>query len=174
MDFPGDQARLAIMPSPPVTLDAQEEFFSAFLKDASFMKSRFSQRVAQALGRCNRSSADFAVYALLHPRFERVFGGNDPSYLTLLPRDIKPEVEAGLDNAEDGFVRSCEKAAHFLSGAFEEWDHQVASLNKTSPVQSSPSIAATAQYEADGWLALWRGDPVRAADQFSRWESALS
>lgn len=174
MDFPGDQSHLAIMPSPPVTLDAQEEFFSAFLRDASFMKSRFSQRVAQALGRCNRSSADFAVYVLLHPRFERVFGGNDPSYLALLPRDIKPEVEAALDNAEEGFVSCCQKAARFLSGAFEEWDGLVASLSKASPIQSSPSIAATAQYEVNGWLALWRGDPVRAADQFSRWESALS
>ncbi|MBA7537179.1 hypothetical protein ES705_29446 [subsurface metagenome] len=174
MDFPGDQARLAIIPSPPVTLDAQEQFFSSFLKDASFMKSRFSQRVAQALGRCNRSSADFAVYVLLHPRFERVFGGNDPDYLSLLPRDIIPEVEVALENAEDGFESSCERAAHFLSGEFGEWDNRVTSLRVTAATQSPPTIISTVEYEVNGWLAFWRGDPTRAAEQFARWESALS
>ncbi|MFC1968094.1 helicase C-terminal domain-containing protein [Chloroflexota bacterium] len=174
MDFPGDQARLAIMPSPPVNLDAQEQFFSAFLRDASFMKSRFSQRVAQALGRCNRSGADFAVYVLLNPRFEKVFGGSDPDYLALLPGDIIPEVEAALEYAENGFVSSCEKAALFLSGEFEEWDTHVNSLRAATRTQSPPSIISTAQCEVNGWLAFWRGDPTSAAEQFAQWESALS
>ena len=39
IDFPGDQCRLAIIPSPPITSDPQEEFFSEYLKDASFLKS---------------------------------------------------------------------------------------------------------------------------------------
>ena len=171
IDFPGDQSRLAIVPSPPITSDPQEEFFSAYLQDATFLKSRFSQRVAQALGRCNRGAADFAVYLFPNPRFERRFGGNDPDYLSYLPQDIQAEMEAAIEDCEDGFDACCERAKNFLSGAFADWDSRVQNLRKKAKqrqhVSSSPSPA---HHEVAGWLALWKGDPVKAAHHFQKCE----
>lgn len=171
IDFPGDQCRLAIVPSPPITSDPQEEFFSAHLQDAAFLKSRFSQRVAQALGRCNRGAADFAVYLFPNPRFERRFGGNDPDYLSYLPQDIQAEMEAALENCEDGFMACCIRARDFLSGAFADWDSHVQNLQKKARqkqlVSSSP---LPAHHEVTGWLALWKGDPVGAAQHFQKCE----
>jgi len=49
-----------------------------------------------------------------------------------------------------------------------------------SPVSSRPrrphvfsTEAETACYEADGWLALWRRDPARAAKLFEKWEEEV-
>jgi len=171
IDFPGDQCRLAIIPSPPITSDPQEEFFSAYLQDAGFLKSRFSQRVAQALGRCNRRAADFAVYVFLDPRFERRFGGNDPDYLTYLPPDIQVEMEVALENCEDGFKICCVRARDFLSGEFAEWDSQVQSLReKTKQRANISSSASPAHHEVAGWSAFWEGNPVKAAEHFRKCE----
>ena len=167
IDLPGDQCRLAIIPSPPVVSGPQEEFFSEHLRDATFLKSRFSQRVAQALGRCNRDAADFAVYVFLDPRFERRFGGNDPEFMAYLPPDIQPEMEAALENCENDFLDSCEKARQFLTGSFSEWDSQVDGLRPTLPPSAS-NMSATSPVGDDvsGWLAMWRGDPTRACIRF--------
>lgn len=172
MDFPGDQCRLAIIPNSPIISDPQEEFFSAHLRDAIFLKSRFSQRVAQALGRCNREPADFAVYIFLDPRFERRFGGNDPDYLSYLPSDIQAEMEAALSISEDGFEACCSKAKDFLSGIFKHWDSLVDSLRKkTKTVPHSSRSYSTANSEVEGWLALWNGDPVKAIKHFQDCEA---
>lgn len=172
IDFPGDQCRLAIVPSPPITSDPQEEFFSAYLQDAGFLKSRFSQRVAQALGRCNRGAADFAVYVFLDSRFERRFGGNDPDYLSYLPPDIQVEMEAALENCEDGFRVCCVQARDFLSGEFAVWDSQVQRLREKIKQRADISSSASpARHEVAGWSALWKGDPVSAVEHFRECEN---
>ena len=174
IDFPGDQCRLAFIPSPPVATDVQEEFFSTHLRDAKFLKSRFSQRVAQALGRCNRNSADFATYVFLDSKFERYFGGNDPEYLELLPQDIQPEIEAALAAMDSGFGAVCQEAAHFLFGQFDSWDRRVEEFAESRHSGLVPSEnVETVNHEIAGWLALWRGDAARAAKIFEKWESSL-
>jgi hypothetical protein len=166
MDFPGDDCRLAIMTTPPVCCDAQEAFFSAHLRDARLLKSRFSQRVAQALGRCNRGPADFAVYVLLDPRFERTFGGNDPDYLELLPRDIAREIEYALRLCDRGFVQGCKAAADFLSGDFADWEENVGRLSPSAPQQKHIDFRRSPEVEA--FLSLWRGDTVGASERLGK------
>jgi hypothetical protein len=58
MDFPGDTCRVEILPEVTVATSDLEEFVSAYLRDAPFATTRFDQRVAQALGRCNRFEDD--------------------------------------------------------------------------------------------------------------------
>lgn len=166
MDFPGDDCRLAFITSPPVCCDAQETFFSAHLRDARLLKSRFSQRVAQALGRCNRGSADFAVYVLLDPRFERVFGGNDPDYLGLLPPDINQEMEYALELCDRGFSAACRIGADFLGGDFTAWESNIGRAPPTPPRRQALEFANNPEIEA--FLALWRGDSVVASERFAR------
>jgi hypothetical protein len=105
----------------------------------------------------------------LDSKFERVFGGSDPDYLALLPKDIQPEVEAALEGVDSGFVASCEAAAQFLSGRFDSWDARVDSLKRSgSSVKVKPEDPDVVSGEIDGWLALWRGDPLRAAKTFEK------
>jgi len=173
IDFPHDDCRLAIITSSPVTADAQEEFYSEYLRDASFLKSRFSQRVAQALGRCNRGPGDFAVYAFTDSRFVDRFGGSDPDYLSYLPADMQAEIEAALDETADGFSECCRRATAFLSGEFGDWDAHVASVGQNLRTLPAPaSSAAASQHEVLAWQALWDGDPVRAEVRFRRAQEA--
>ncbi len=84
MDFPGDSCRLEILPEIPVATSELEDFISAYLRDAPFARSRFAQRVAQALGRCNRGESDRAVYLLWDPGFFNALGNRRG--LDLLPQ----------------------------------------------------------------------------------------
>ena len=69
MDFPGDACCVEIVPEVPVATSDLEEFVSNYLRDAPFAEARFAQRVAQALGRCNRGQDDRAAYFLTDPEF---------------------------------------------------------------------------------------------------------
>ena len=74
MDFKADECRLVVVTTLPRAINLQEEFISAYLRDAGFMKRRTNQRIVQALGRCNRADDDFGVYVLADRRFASHFG----------------------------------------------------------------------------------------------------
>ncbi|HDY87775.1 MAG TPA: DEAD/DEAH box helicase, partial [bacterium] len=62
MDFHDNECRLVILTTLPRAINIQEEFFCGHLRDAGFMKRRLNHRIIQALGRCNRSKDDYAIY----------------------------------------------------------------------------------------------------------------
>ena len=98
MDFNADECRLVIIPNLPRAINAQEEFISANLHDASFMKKRLNQRIVQALGRCNRSDEDFGLYLLADQQFANYF--SNESSREGIPRNIVAEIDMAQDLAE--------------------------------------------------------------------------
>jgi hypothetical protein len=165
MDFPGDSCRVEVVPEVPVATSDLEEFVSTYLRDAPFAEARFAQRVAQALGRCNRGEDDRAVYLLTDPEFLGRF--SQRRTLGALPQDAYGDVFAALDLADRGFTYGLEKAQRFLDG--EEY----APGPPQEPV-TSESPPSTAPDEVDGFLALWLEDYGRAATVFDRVALALS
>lgn len=154
MDFPDDACRVEIVPEVPVATSELEEFVTAFLRDASFSEHRLAQRVAQALGRCNRSENDRAVYLLTDPEFVARF--SQLRAITALPDDVAVDVAAALERADDGLAASLAEAAEFLDGrSFDP----VVDL-PTKPITGTPETAAN---EVEAFLALWREDYGRAA-----------
>lgn len=155
MDFPGDSCRLEILPEVPVATSDLEEFVSAYLRDAPFAATRFGQRVAQALGRCNRAEDDRAVYVLADPEFLGRF--SQQRLLDTLPDDVRGDVYGGVERSDRGFGLGLAAAERFLAG------------EDPQPVQAPPRRAvgappATAGAEVDAMLGLWREDYVRAAE----------
>src|SRR5436309_3498821 len=114
MDFPGDTCRVEVVPEVPVATSDLEEFVSAYLRDAPFAEARFSQRVAQALGRCNRGEHDRAVYLLTDPEFLGRF--SQRRTLDALPDDVRADVYAALDRSDRGFASGLAEAERFLAG----------------------------------------------------------
>ena len=142
-----------------------EEFVSAYLRDAPFATARFSQRVAQALGRCNRSEHDRAAYLLTDPEFLGRF--TQRRTLDALPDDVRTDVYVALDRSDRGFASGLAEAERFLAG------------EQIEPIQpparraaSAPALTATE--EVKGMLALWREDYGRAASLFDRVAHALA
>jgi len=75
-----------------------EGFVSAYLRDAPFAEARFGQRVAQALGRCNRGEHDRAAYLLIDPEFLGRF--SQQRVLDALPDDVRGDVFAAIERSD--------------------------------------------------------------------------
>jgi RAD3-like DEAD/DEAH box helicase len=165
MDFSGEACRVEIVPEVPVATSDLEEFVSAYLRDAPFAQARFAQRVAQALGRCNRSEDDRAVYVLTDPEFVGRFSRRRT--LDALPDDVRADVYAALERSDRGFDAGLDEADRFLDGE----DLQPSQPPTRAQVTPGPSTAAD---EVDGMLALWREDYGRAADLFDRVAAGLA
>jgi hypothetical protein len=162
MDFPGDACRLEVLPEAPLATSDLEEFISSYLRDAEFAQGRFAQRVAQALGRCNRTPDDRAAYLLWDPLFFARFC--TPQGLALLPEDVRGDVFAAVRRG-DASTRLHE-AAEFLAGA--------ATVDQVEPpAVPEPSAPALARHEVRGVLQLWSEDFAAAAESFGRAADAL-
>lgn len=165
MDFPADTCRVEVVPEVPVATSDLEEFVSSYLRDAPFAEARFAQRVAQALGRCNRGENDRAVYLLTDPEFLTRF--SQRRVLDALPPDVSGDVYAALERADHGIRRGLEEAGRFLAG--EEYQAEPA-----PPRRAAEAPPLTAASEVDGFLALWHEDYSRAAAVFDKVAQALS
>ena len=164
MDFPGDTCRVEVIPEVPVATSDLEEFVSAYLRDAQFAEARFAQRVAQALGRCNRGEGDRAVYLLTDPEFLGRF--SQRRVLDSLPDDVRGDVYAALERSDDGFAAGLVGAQRFLDGEALE-------ASKPPARRAVPVAPSTATDEVNGTLALWREDYGRAEQLFDRVAQAL-
>jgi hypothetical protein len=159
MDFPGDTCRLEVIPEVPVATSPLEEFVAAFLRDAPFAQARFGQRVAQALGRCNRKEDDRAVYLLTDPEFLGRF--SQQSVLDALVGHVREDVFAALVRSDAGFEANLAEATAFLDeGAVEP----------ITPMERGPApvLPATAADEVEGILALWAENYTDAAHIFDK------
>lgn len=165
MDFPGETCRLEVIPEVPVATSDLEEFVAAFLRDAPFAQARFGQRVAQALGRCNRTQDDRAVYLLTDPEFLGRF--SQQRIVDVLPGHVRDDVFAAAVRADNGFDAGLAEARDFLAGGSPE----SVSYPDRGPITALPPTAAE---EVEGSLALWTGGYQDAADRFDKVAEKLS
>ncbi len=165
MDFPDETCRLEVLPEVPVATSDLEEWASAYLRDAAFAEARFSQRVAQALGRCNRSENDRAAYILMDPGFLTRF--SQRRMVDVLPDEVRPDILAALHRSDRGFSAALEEAERFLAG-------ESFPASPAPPRTAGESLPSTAADEVEGFLALWREDYGRAAELFDRVALRLS
>jgi hypothetical protein len=171
MDFPDQSCRVEILPEVPVATSDLEEWASAYLRDAAFAEARFSQRVAQALGRCNRSENDRAVYILTGPEFLTRF--SQRRTVDALADDVRSDIMAALDRSDQGFAGGLKQAERFLAGeSFPPPPAQPRAA--TQPRTATQAVTSTAADEVDGFLALWREDYGGAARLFDQVASQLS
>lgn len=165
MDFPDDTCRIEVVPELPIATSDLEEFASAYLRDAAFAETRFAQRVAQALGRCNRSENDRAVYILTDPGFVTRF--SQKRSLDGLIDDVRADVFAGLERSDRGLSAGLEEAERFLAGE----PPTAAQPPRLAPTEIS---TATGSEEVEAFLAMWRQDFGRAERICDRVASRLS
>lgn len=167
MDFKADECRLVILATLPRSIDLQEEFYSAYLRDAGFMLRRLNQRIIQALGRCNRAEDDYALYLLADPRFSVHFGRE--SQRAGLPTNIIAEIDSAEDATEVNDTELIGRVNEFLAGQFDAFDDDLRHHLDEVPVME---VDATSHQdsgdEVTGWLELFgRQNYLRAAEHFS-------
>lgn len=158
MDFPDDACRVEILPEVPVATTDLEDFVSAYLRDSQFASARFAQRVAQALGRCNRNAGDRAVYLLWNARFVSELGTRGG--LAQLSADLRRDIYAAVRRGSSDVNQVLADAIAFLEGA----DFDAPKL----PPLPNPTGGAPAGYEVAGVHRLWAEDYAGAAESFQR------
>jgi hypothetical protein len=165
MDFPDDACRVEVLPEVPVATSDLEEFTSAYLRDAQFAEARFAQRVAQALGRCNRSEQDRAVYVLADPEFLTRL--SRPRVLAAMPEDVRDDLAGGIERSDRGFAAGLDEALRFLGGA-------APTPGTAPPAMAAAATPPTATKEVAAFHALWREDYRRAAEVFDEVAAAVN
>jgi hypothetical protein len=155
MDFKADECRLVVLATLPKAINTQEEFFTAYLRDAGFMLRRLNQRIVQALGRCNRSPDDFGVYILADRRFATHFGKE--SNRLGVPRNIVAEIDLAEDASELDSKILAKKVESFLRKDFDDFDKELEQHLKNVPASSSLTLDSsdTSANEVNGWAEMF-------------------
>jgi hypothetical protein len=163
MDFKADECRLVVLATLPKAINPQEDFFTAYLRDAAFMRRRLNHRVVQALGRCNRSSDDFGVYVLADKRFATHFGRE--SNRLGLPGNIIAEIDSAEDATELDVKDLVGRIESFLRNDFNDFDRDLEKHIEALPVSNdleAPTLDTSAQ-EVNGWTELFDGQNYQNA-----------
>ena len=164
MDFSGDECRLVILTSLPRSVNIQEEFISAYLRDSQFMKSRTNQRIVQALGRCNRDDGDYATYILVDPKFDSHFGYS-ANQTDLTPRMIA-EIDLAQDLNEQPITEVTALVDSFLNGDFVEFDEKFDDYLSDLPnISMESSALEVSEQEVLGWTAMFSNENYRVAEE---------
>ncbi len=155
MDFKAGECRLVILATLPRAINAQEEFFTSYLRDAGFMLKRLNQRIVQALGRCNRGKDDFGVYVLADRRFATHFGRE--SYRLGIPANIMAEIDCAEDDTEIEAEDLAKRVTTFLNQDFNEFDKNLASHLEHLPARSllPGNEVDVSKEEVLGWAELF-------------------
>jgi Helicase C-terminal domain/Type III restriction enzyme, res subunit len=175
MDFKADECRLVVLATLPKAINTQEEFLTAYLRDAGFMLGRLNQRIIQALGRCNRADDDFGVYVLADRRFATHFGRE--SSRRGLPQNICAEIDSAEDATELPIEELENKVRSFLSRDFRDFDQDL--TEHRAAARTTPELGAersgTSSDEVSGWAAMFDSQDYRTAQQhFARCSQAVS
>ena len=175
MDFHGDECRLVVLNTLPRAINLQEEFISAYLRDSAFMIARLNQRIVQALGRCNRSENDYAVYILADRRFASHFGRE--TNRQGIPKNMIAELDIAEDMTEREIPDIQESVTRFLEENFNGFDYEVSQAISRIPVaRPSSESLDIADDEITAWTAMFASQnfPV-AAQKFEQcWKKALN
>jgi len=165
MDFNGDECRLVIFTTLPRSINLQEEFLTAYLRDAGFMLRRLNQRIVQGLGRCNRGSNDFGIYVLADPRFATHFGRE--SQRLGLPKNIVAEIDMAEDQAGLSIDELADTVKSFLSGHFGEYDQKLSAYLDAIPgsLPLGEIDSDTATEEVNGWTEIFQFQNYAAAEK---------
>jgi len=172
MDFEGDRCRLAVLPDMPRAVSPLESFVATYLRDADFIQGRIATRFAQALGRCNRSNDDYAVYVLYNPEFAAQFTRSE------LRRHLSPEILTEVDRGillteEERFANGINLGRTLLGGDIDTVRQNLGQMPAYATSSSAAATIATAPYEVAGWAAMALQDYRGAVEQFTRCVEAL-
>ncbi len=171
MDFAGEDCRLVVLATVPRAVNSQERFFSDYLRDASFLIDRTNQRITQALGRCNRTDDDYAIYVLADRRLSAHLSQERNRHGFSAPIQAELDLAEELDELNSDELSG--RIESFLNQDFESYDAELGQLLKEVPEPVAAS-GDEADDEVEGWLAMaGHQDYLRAEERFEERQQKL-
>ncbi len=162
IDLPGDVCRLEIVDGLPRAMGLQETFMLDRLHATAELRDRVRTRVTQAIGRCTRDEADYAVVLALGDDFLKWAAntGNRAGMRTELQAEFEIGMHESEDRESDEVVDLC---TQFLSNPPARESVESAVLDAKEGLSRRPddcakSLAAAVDSEVEFTYKMWQAD----------------
>ncbi len=162
VDLPGEQCRVLLVYKLPAAVNLQERFLWSKLGLTTVLRDTVRTRITQAVGRCTRSSTDYAVVVMAgEDLFDFCVKRNNRAEFH---PELRAEMDFGLDNSDTDAIEDLTDLADLLLQRQTDWDVAEADIAKRRDEAKivTPSYVKTlrdvADVEVKYLYSLWKED----------------
>lgn len=169
LDLPGDSCRSLVVYGLPTSVNLYERFLWSKLGLSGLLADRIRTRITQAVGRCTRSSTDYAVVVMIGADlFDYCIARENRADLH---PELRAEMEFGLDNSECSEIDRLTYLADLFIARDQRWATAESDITKRrgeAPRLIPGYIEAlrnAVQLEVQYQYDLWREDFTGALEK---------
>ena len=162
IDLIGDECRCLIIYGLPESTNLQERFIISRLGASVLFQVRIRTRITQAVGRCTRSSTDYALVVIIGDKVHQYF--HMPEKRETLHPELQAEVNFGIAQSKVDNPSELEDNIDIFVNHGTEWklaDNYILETRNEliqSPIPSASSLQNSVVHEVKFHDALWSGD----------------
>lgn len=162
IDLIGDECRYLIIYDLPESTNLQERFIISRLGASALFQGRIRTRITQAVGRCTRSSTDYALVVIIGDKVHQYF--HMPEKRETLHPELQAEVNFGVEESKVDNPSELEENIAIFIDHGEEWrladDHILRTRGKLnqSPIPSAKQLEESVIHEVKFHDAFWAGN----------------
>lgn len=166
IDLIGEECRYLIIYGFPESTNLQERFIISRLGASILFDVRIRTRITQAVGRCTRSSTDYALVVIIGEKAHAYF--HRPEKRQALHPELQAEVDFGIDQSKSESNSELEENIDLFVEHGREWkeadDHILETRDGLTqkPVPSAECLGKSVTDEVKFHESLWDGDFDRA------------
>jgi len=162
IDLMGDECRYLIIYGLPESTNLQERFIISRFGASILFHVRIRTRITQAVGRCTRSSTDYALVVIIGDKVHHYF--HMPEKRETLHPELQAEVNFGVDQSNVDNPAELGGNIDIFTTHGPEWkvaeNHILESRDELSqkPIPSATELGNSVAQEVKFHDALWAGD----------------
>lgn len=162
IDLIGDECRYLIVCGLPESTNLQERFIISRLGASVLFQVRIRTRITQAVGRCTRSSTDYALVVIIGDKVHQYF--HMPEKRETLHPELQAEVNFGVEQSNVANHSELEDNIDIFIAHGPEWKSADNHILETrdeltqSPMPSASPLGNSVAHEVKFQDALWSGD----------------
>lgn len=169
IDLVGDECRLLVASGLPRATNLQEQFLISRMGGFILYNDRVRTRIVQAIGRCTRSSTDYAAVVVLGEQLNKFLLQTETRQY--LHPELQAEIEFGIEESKDRTEDEFLENLRVFMDHDEVWqevdDHIVAERDglSQSPLPCVDSFIKAVPHEVAYQYAIWNEDYQAALDE---------
>lgn len=162
IDLIGDECRYLIIYDLPESTNLQERFIISRLGASVLFQVRIRTRITQAVGRCTRSSTDYALVVIIGDKVHQYF--HMPEKRETLHPELQAEVNFGIEQSKTNNRSELEDNIDIFVDHGDEWravdDYILQTRGELtqSPIPSAKQLQDSVIHEVKFHDAFWSGD----------------
>ncbi len=162
IDLIGDECRYLIIYGLPESTNLQERFIITRLGASVLFQVRIRTRITQAVGRCTRSSSDYALVVVIGEKIHKHF--HIPENRKTLHPELQAEVEFGVEQSNVNDISALIENIDAFISQNSDWksaDNHILETRDAlvrTDIPSTEQLKNAVEHEIKFHDALWSGD----------------